>query len=78
MSRYLKLTNFIINKKYIHHIDIKNKDKFIIHLMTNNIDGFFLFTSGTFDSHNSEFVVCKTQHLSDYKIVSDWIDNDLK
>ena len=39
MSRFLKLTNIIINKNVIQSIDI-NKDKFLIHLMPNKTDGF--------------------------------------
>ena len=77
MSRFLKLTNIIINKNVIQHIDI-NKDKFIIHLMTNKTDGFFIFGGGSSHSYNTEVEVCKTKHLSDYNTVTDWIDNKLK
>ena len=77
MSRFLKLTKTIINTKFIQHIDINN-DRFIIHLMTNNMDGIFIFAGGSFQSYNTEIKVCKTKHLNDYKTVSDWIDNELK
>jgi len=77
MSRFIRLTNIIINKNFIHHIEI-NKDKFIIHLMTNKMDGLFAFGGGASESYNTEFEVCKTKHSIDYKIVTDWIDNDLK
>jgi hypothetical protein len=77
MSRFLKLTNIIINKNLIQRIDI-NKDKFIIHLMMNKMDGLFLFGGGVYESYNTELEVCKIKHLSDYKIVTDWIDNELK
>ena len=73
MSRFLKLSNRIINPNVIHHIDIQ-KDKFIIHLMTNKTDGFTLFDAGfSYVSHNTEFEVCKTKSLTDYKTVTDWI-----
>lgn len=77
MSKFLKLTNIIINKNLIHHIDI-NKDKFLIHLMSNKTDGIIIFSGGTFHSYNTEVEVCKTKNLSDYKKVTDWIDNELK
>lgn len=33
---------------------------------------------GGFNSYNAEVEVCKTKHLNDYKIVTDWIDKELK
>lgn len=77
MSRFLKLTNTIINKNIIHHIEI-NKDNFIIHLMTNKTDGFIIFGGGSSSSYNTNMEVCKIKHASDYKTVTDWINNDLK
>ena len=74
---FLKLTNIIINKNVIQHIAI-NKDKFIIHLMTNKTDGFLMLGGGGSQSYNTEIIVCKTNHLSDYKTVTDWIDNKLE
>ena len=46
--------------------------------MTNKTDGFMMFGGGSVNSHNTEFEVCKTKNLSDYKKVTDWIDNELK
>lgn len=68
MSRFLKLTKVIINKNFIQYIDI-NKDKFIIHLMSNKMDR---------PLSNTEVNVCKTAHPIDHKTVADWIDNELK
>ena len=72
MSKFLKLTNIIINTDVIQHINIK-KNKFIIHLMTNKTDGFIIFGGGASHSYNTEFDVCKTENLSDYTKVADWI-----
>jgi len=77
MSKFLKLTNIIINKNVIQHIDI-NKDNYVIHLMSNKFSGFFLFSVGWNDSHNTDIKVCKIKDVNDYKIVSNWIDNELK
>jgi len=77
MSRFLKLSNLIINKNVIQYIHI-NKDKFIIHLMSNKTDGFLIFGTGSFKSYYTEVEVCKTKNFIDYKTVTYWIDNELK
>ena len=78
MSKFIKLTNFVININHIHSIVIK-PNKYYIHLVSNKFDGFKwdvgVFGIGTITSHNSEIEVCETKHSSDYKILSDWIDN---
>jgi hypothetical protein len=79
MSKFLRLTNFIVNTNSIHTIDIK-PNKYIIHIITKGISGFNWsfagFGSGTISSYTSEIEVCKDNHLIDYKIVSDWIDKN--
>lgn len=77
MSRFLKLTDIIINKNVIQKIDI-HKDSFRIHLMTNKTHGWYWLFTGSSHSYNTEVEVCKTANLSDYETVSDWIDNELK
>jgi hypothetical protein len=47
-------------------------------MMTNKTSGFVIFGGGDYYSCNTEVLVCKTEHLSDYKTVTDWIDNELK
>ena len=78
MSKFIKLTNFIINVNYIQSIVIK-PNKYYINVASNKIDGSNwsspVFGMGTVSSHNSEIEVCETEHSNDYKIVSDWIDN---
>ena len=77
MSKFIKLTNLIINSNYIHSIVI-NPNKYYIYLMSNKFDGSKWSVAGTgigsISSYNSEIEVCKTEHSSDYKIISDWID----
>lgn len=72
MSRFLKLSNLIINKNFIHSIDI-NKDTIIIHLMTNKTQGLFIYWVGFLDSSNTKIELCKIKNLSDYEKVSEWI-----
>jgi hypothetical protein len=79
MSKFIKITNLIININYIHSIVIK-PNKFCINVASNKFDGskwsITGFGMGTITSYNSEFEVCKTEHPSDYKKISDWIDNN--
>ena len=81
MSKFIRLKNFIINTNYIQSIVI-NPNKYNIHLMSNKFDGSIWcvpgFGTGTIYSYNYEIEVCETKHSSDYKIVSDWIDESYK
>jgi hypothetical protein len=78
MSKFIKLTNFIINANNIHSIIIK-PDKYTIHIVSKSFDGFSWsfagFGSGSISSFTSEIEVCKNEHSIDYKKISDWIDN---
>jgi len=59
MSKFLKLTNSIINIKYIHSVE-KFKYKYIINVISRD---------GIWDK------IEVREGSSDYKIVSDWFDN---
>jgi hypothetical protein len=76
MSRFLKLTNFIINTNDIHKIVIY-PNKYHIHIVGKKLDGFHwgigAFGLGSIYSYTSEIEVCETAHSTDYKIVSAWI-----
>ena len=76
MAKFIKLTTFLLNTNDIHKIVIQ-PNKYYIHIVGKKIDGFIWGVSwvgiGTISSYTSEIEVCKTKHLIDYKIVSDWI-----
>ena len=78
MSQFIKLSNYIINIKYINSIVIK-PNKYHIHVISNKFDGsnwtIAGFGFGTISSHNYEIEICKSKNSFDYKIVSDWINN---
>ena len=76
MSRFLKLTHTIVNKHLIHHVEIQ-KDKFIIHTMSNKFDAFLIFGGGAAGSHNTKIELCKTDNFKDYITVANWIDDGL-
>jgi hypothetical protein len=76
MSKFLKLTNFLLNTNDIHKIVI-HPNKYCIHIVSKQLDGFNIsmvgFTIGKISSYMSEIEVCETKHSMDYKIISDWI-----
>jgi hypothetical protein len=80
MSKFIKLTNFILNSNEIHKIVIQ-PNKYYIHIMSKRIDGFnfsiFGFGIGKISSYSSEIEVCEKKHLIDYKIVSEWISKNV-
>jgi hypothetical protein len=77
MSRFLKLTNFLLNTNDIHQILIHPNQYYI---MIKNIDGFHWSVAGSgtgwINSTTSQIKVCETEHPTDYKIVSDWISKN--
>jgi len=76
MSKFIKLTNIMVNVNYIQSIVIK-PNKYYINIVSNKFDGkkWSVLGSGVGDiySYNSEIEVCETKDPSDYKIVSEWI-----
>jgi hypothetical protein len=77
MSKFIKLTNLLLNPKYIQSIRVK-PNAYHIHVMSNKFEGLHFSLvgtgGGTISSHNSEIIVCETKNSIDYKILSDWID----
>jgi len=79
MSKFIKLTKFLLNTNDIHKIVIQ-PNKYYIHIVSKKIDGFNwgigCFNIGNISSYISEIEVCETKHLTDYKMVSDWISKN--
>jgi hypothetical protein len=79
MSKFIKLTNLLLNTNDIHRIVIQ-PNKYYIHIVNKKIDGFYWsigsFGLGNISSYISEIEVCETKHSTDYKIVSDWISKN--
>jgi len=74
-SRFLRLTSFLINVNQIRRIDI-NPGVYKIHLMPSEFSGFTLIGSGSFQSSAEAFLATEKDHSTDYKIISDWINNN--
>jgi hypothetical protein len=75
MSRFIKLTNILINTNDIHKIIIQ-PNKYYIHIVSKDFLGFNLLGFGYIVSFSSKIEVCETNHSLDYKIVSDWISKN--
>ena len=75
MSRFLRLTNFLINVNQIRKIDIK-PNEYKIHLIPSEISGFMLLGSGTFQSAAERYTISEKEHETDYKMISEWILNE--
>jgi hypothetical protein len=78
MSKFLKLSNIIINKRHIQSIVIK-PNKYYINVGGGAFNGSHVsvagFGFGSISSHYREIEVCKTNNPIDYKMVSNWISN---
>ena len=72
MSRFLRLTNMLLNVNQIRLIEI-TPDKYKIRMIAHHISGFTFFGSGGFDSYNHDFNCCKKENSIDYKIISEWL-----
>jgi hypothetical protein len=76
MSRFLRLTNFLVNTSDIHKVVI-HPNKYSIHVVSKKMDGFNwgigMFSIGVISNYNYEIEVCETNHSTDYKIVTNWI-----
>ena len=72
MSRFLRLTNTLVNVNQIRFIDI-NPDEYKIKLISSNFRGVILFGSGNIESDNTRITITKKENLEDYTIVSDWL-----
>ena len=74
-SRFLRLTHFLLNVNQIRRIDI-NPGVYKIHLIPTELSGFTLIGSGTFQSSAETYTATEKDHISDYKIITDWINNN--
>lgn len=77
MSRFIRLSTFLVNTNDIHQIIIK-PNHYCIHVVGKQMDGFMFnfagFGTGYIYPYTHKIEVCKTKHSIDYKIMTDWID----
>ena len=73
MSRFIKLTKFIINTRHIVHIQ-KEHEIYHVYLHNNHTEGFSFFGSGSVSTNDNIITVCKNNHSKDYDIMTSWVD----
>ena len=74
-SRFLRLTNFLINVNLIRRIDIL-PGEYKIHMIPSQLTGFALLGSGSFNTSAEIYTAIEKDHILDYKIITDWIKNE--
>ena len=75
-TKFLRLSNRIINTSHIEEIKI-NPDKYTIYLNNKGFTGFMLYSTGFVDSNDNNIDVCKKNNLSDYTVVTSWINENV-
>ncbi len=75
MSRFLKLTQLVINTTKIGTIE-KKQNKYYVHLLEgSSLSGFLFFGSGIFETKYCTIEICKDIHSIDYQIMEKWVNN---
>ncbi len=77
MSKFIRLTNCLINTNDIHSILIQ-PNKYVIQIVSKKINGINWGIFGYVSSFTGEIEVCEKKHSNDYKIVSEWISKNDK
>lgn len=72
MSRFLRLTDCILNTHHISRILIL-PNKYKILLTNHGTDGFLIGGSGVCKGAMDTLMICGEKQPTDYKHVSDWI-----
>jgi len=73
MTRFIKLTNIIINTSSIIKINIL-PTKYTMFMSNNYLEGFIFLGSGSIESNSNTIDVCKNKDPTDYQIVKEWIN----
>ena len=73
-SRFLRLTNFLVNVNEIRRIDML-PGSYKIHLMPNDVKGLTLMGTGFFTSQSESYTATEKDNTIDYKIIDEWIKN---
>ena len=74
-SRFLRLTNFLVNVNQIRRIEI-HPGSYKIHLIPSELSGFTLVGSGSFQSSAETYTVIEKDNIIDYKLIDEWINNN--
>ncbi len=76
MSRFLKLSNRIVNTAFIQHVSFeKDLSRFTLHMAQNHIQGVSIVGCGSIQTNQQTIYACKEKHPESYKAIKDWIDH---
>ena len=77
MSKFIKLSNLLLNTNSIHSINMV-QNKYFIRLSNNNIKGhwycLFGFGYGKMEEYTHDIEVCKLKNPMDYEIITEWVN----
>jgi len=74
-SRFIRLTNFLVNVNQIRRIEI-HPGAYKIQLMPNEIKGLTFMGTGYFTSETESYTATEKDHILDYKIITEWLEKD--
>lgn len=73
MTRFIKLTNIVVNTAEI--ISIKTyQNKYCLHMTNNILNGWLVYGSGLFRANDNVIEICKNENPRDYQIMEKWIN----
>lgn len=72
MSRFLKLSKFVINTQLIRYVEIKPA-QYNIKFIAGKFEGFSILGCGHIESYDSYINVGEKDDPVDFKIVTEWI-----
>jgi hypothetical protein len=76
MSRFLKLSNRIVNTALIQHVYFdKTAGKYSIHLAGSSTQGLFILGSGNISSYGNEIYATKEEHPASYEAIERWYNS---
>jgi hypothetical protein len=79
--KFIKLSNIVINTSKITAINMSD-NKYLIHVLHVDVYGLFVsFSGGGFgniSSGSNTVTICKEKNLSDYTIITNWINMKTK
>ena len=76
MSRFLKLSNRIVNVANISYIHFdKAAEKYSLHLLTTSHSGFLMFGSGAINGDTHQIFATKKDHPESYTTIEKWVNS---
>ena len=76
MSKFLKLSNRIVNTALIQYVHFdKTAGKYSIHLAGTSTNGYFILGSGNISSYSNEIYATKEEHPASYEAIERWYNS---